>query len=298
MDVHAQDKDRNTALHLAAFRGKLEITRMLLDHGANTNAKNENGDTPLHRVSLSRYYPEEVGVSITRLLLGRGVDVHAIDKYENTALHCAAFRARPGITTVLLDHGANTNAKNKDGETPLHRVSQDKDSSKHDGVSVTRLLLERGVDVHAMDKSGNTALHCAAFRAWSWVATVLLDYGADTNAKNWRGETLLHLVSRGEYVIREHGVDITQLLLKRGMDVNAKEKDEWTPLHWATFKGNLEVAQVLVSLCFFKPVFIFCNQGVSQPWCRHERKEQGGRNAITRTVTRHKRLCRHCTTTA
>jgi ankyrin repeat protein len=137
--------------------------QVFLDHGANANAENDEGKTPLHLVSQGDYDSQENGVVIARLLLQRGVDVHVQDKDHDTPLHLAAFSGRLEIAGVLLDHGANVNAENKQGRTPLHQVAQGTYDSQERDVSVARLLLERGVDVHSKDKDHDTALHAAAF---------------------------------------------------------------------------------------------------------------------------------------
>jgi ankyrin repeat protein len=69
-NVHAQDKDSNTASQLAAVCGRLEIEKMLLDHGVNTAVENEPGETPLHLVSRNQCVSHEDGV-------GPGIDMNA-----------------------------------------------------------------------------------------------------------------------------------------------------------------------------------------------------------------------------
>ncbi len=246
VDVHAQDKDHDTALHSAAFWGRLEIARVLLERDANTNAVNDRGETPLHLVSRSKYDPRKDGVRIVRLLLGHSVDVHAQDKFHNIALHWAAFWGRLEIARVLLDHGANANAENDQGATPLHLVSRGKYRFQENGVGIAQLLLEHGVDVHAQDKDHDTALHSAAFWGRLEIARVLLNHGAIPDVENDQRETPLHLVSRGKYDFQENGVSIARLLLERGADMKAQDKDYVTPLHSARHRGRLDIAMVLL----------------------------------------------------
>ena len=111
-DVHAQDKDDNTALHLAAFSGRLEVVKVLLDHGTSATAENEHGEIPLHLVSRGIYDSQEYGVSVVRQFLERGVDVNALDKNRNTPLHSASCLGKLGIARVLLDHGAKAGSEN------------------------------------------------------------------------------------------------------------------------------------------------------------------------------------------
>jgi ankyrin repeat protein len=219
---------------------------VLLDSGANANAENNEGKTPLHLVSQGDYDSQERGVGIARLFLQRSVDVHARDKVHDTPLHSAAFSGMPEIARVLLDHGANVNAENKSGRTPLHQVAQGEYDSQERGVGVARLFLERGVDVQAQDKDHDTALHAAAFTGRLEIVKLFINNGANTTAENDHGEIPLHLVSRGQYVSQENGVGIVQLLLEHDVDINATDMHQNTSLHSASSLGRLEIARVLL----------------------------------------------------
>ena len=219
---------------------------MLLDHGANLNAEDDEGKIPLHIVSQNDYDSQKHGVAIAQLLLQRSVDVHAQDKDSDTPLHSTAFSGMLDIARVLLDHGANVNAENKQGRTPLHQVAQGEYDSQERGVGVARLLVERGGDVHAQDKDHDTALHLAAVSGRLEIAKLLVDHGANAVAENENGELPLHLVSRGQYAPQENGVGIVQLLLERSVDVNAPDRHQNTPLHSASSLGRLEIARALL----------------------------------------------------
>ena len=219
---------------------------MLLDHGANAEAENDEGKTPLHLVSQGHFDSKEHGVNIARLFLECGVNVHAQDKDHNTPLHSAAFSGTLDISRAFLDHGANVNAKNKQGRTPLHQVARGEYDSERHGVDIARLLLERGADFHAQDKDHNTALHSAAFNGRLEIAKVLLDHGTSATAENEHGEIPLHLVSRGIFDSQEYGVGVVRQFLERDVDVNALDKDRNTSLHSASCLGRLEIARVLL----------------------------------------------------
>ena len=245
-DGDARMENEWTLLHLAAFNGRIRDVRLLLDHGTNVNAKNDQGETPLCLVS-SKYYPKEHDVDIARLFLEAGADVNALDKVYNTPLHHASFMGRVEIASVLLENGANLNVENDNSEMPLHLAPRGGYHSHEDGVSVARMLLKRGVDVNAPSKDHNTPLHSASYFGSLTIAGVLLDCGANVNAENEQGETPLHLVSRGGTGTREDCVGVAQMLLERGADVNASDKGQNTPLHSASYAGRVEIVKALLT---------------------------------------------------
>ena len=245
-DTNIRTTKEWTMLHAAAFWGRLEIAKLLLEHGANPNVENDEGSTPLHQVPAGIYDSRGRGVDIARLLLEHGADVDARKKNGRTPLHSAAFRGRLDIVQILLGHSANPNMENNQGSTPLHQVSQSKYSSQEHSVSIARLLLEHDVDVNARKKNGFTPLHSAALNGRLEIAQVLLDHGANSNAVDEIRETALHLVSRGEYNSQDLGVRISRLLLKHGADVHAKNKYHHTALSLAAFNGRLEITRLLL----------------------------------------------------
>jgi ankyrin repeat protein len=110
-DVNAQgEKYGRTALHLAAMNGHLEIVKLLLEHGADVNAKTKEGYgyTALHSAASNGH------LEIVKLLLEHGADVNAKTKYGGyTALHSATMNGHLEIVKLLLEHGADVNAKTK-----------------------------------------------------------------------------------------------------------------------------------------------------------------------------------------
>ena len=246
VDVNARRKDGWTSLHCVALKGRLEVVRVLLDHGANAKLETKEGETALHIVSRGKYNSEGYRVGITRLLLERGGDVNARSKNASTPLHLAVLNGRLEVVRFLLDHGANTKLEAKEGATALHIVSPGKyDCEKH-RVGIARLLLERGGNVNAQSKNGCAPLHLAVFHGRLEVARFLLDHSANTKLEIEGGETALGIVSRSKYDSEEHRVGMVRLLLEHGGDVNARNKNTFTPLHVAVFNGKLEVARVLL----------------------------------------------------
>jgi ankyrin repeat protein len=105
-----------TPLHLAVTSGHErtdELVTLLLDRGADPNAHDVTGMTPLH-VAAGWTTRSRAG-----LLIEGGADVNALDALGNTPLHEAALEGRVAMTHFLLKSGASPGMKNGSGETPL-----------------------------------------------------------------------------------------------------------------------------------------------------------------------------------
>jgi ankyrin repeat protein len=91
------------------------------------------------------------------LLLNHGADVNARDNWGQTALFGAATWHKPQIVRLLLDYGADANARCNDGSTPLMHAAWPWPYDT-EAVETLSLLLSHGADVNAVDQQGKTAL--------------------------------------------------------------------------------------------------------------------------------------------
>jgi hypothetical protein len=117
-------------LRWAAAEEYEALVRLLLNRGADVNAKDNDGRTALRRAA------DEGHEAMARLLLDRGADVDVKDNDGETVLRRAAVRGHEAVMQLLLDRGAAVNAKNNDGETTLQEAAgegQDDDDNKAGG---------------------------------------------------------------------------------------------------------------------------------------------------------------------
>jgi len=145
-----RDRSGLTPLHHAAINGAHEPMLTLLDMGASVNARDLKGLTPLYKTIMegnSRYSCE--------LLLKEHSEVDVVDFCEWTELHQACKRGMREIVEWLVLYGANPNAQNAAGNTPLHICAS------FNKLDCARMLLYRGIDKNIKNKAGQTASEVA-----------------------------------------------------------------------------------------------------------------------------------------
>jgi ankyrin repeat protein len=247
-DVNARNTSDATALLWCARDP--EKARFLIEHGADVNVQSKQGRTPLMVASMERG-----GSSILALMLEKGADVNAKNPRIGSALSEAAKAGEVNSMRLLLAKGADPNATDFVGRTPLMAAAGAK------SPEAVRLLLQNSVDVNAVTKVPQgvamrtiniiknglpnrtklTALHNAA--AYGPVESVryLLKAGANVNARDGRSLTPLSFALTTEYPSAE----IVAALIEAGADVNVADNYGGTPLDWAEKFGFPEVIAML-----------------------------------------------------
>ena len=217
-----------TPLHDAAFYGLHDIVKFLIvERSQNVNAPGFLEDeTPLS-VACRQGYPE-----VARVLLEHGADTETRDKQKFSPLERSSEYGDVEVLRVLLENHADVNFLADDNLTALHFASM----SGH--VAVARVLLENGVDANARDTEKNkTPLHWARNEG---VTRALLEYGADPTARDSSNRTPLH------EALEENHAEIARVLLENGVDANARDAKNRTPLHVAAKYARLDGVRLLL----------------------------------------------------
>ena len=198
------------------------------------------GGTPLHIAVISN--EEEV----VEILLESGADIEAkaADSYEGTALHWAAGAGNLAMVQLLVEVGANCNAEDTEGATPLDTaLLWERDVMREEKDQVRDFFLRNGCNSTDIGD-----IWMAASVGLVHIVEQLLDDGWDINGTfvaegvPGSGGSPLHIA------VLSNQEEVAELLLQRGADINIKADDAYggTPLHWVAFFGNYDMVELLV----------------------------------------------------
>lgn len=266
------EKSRATALLIAASGGFVELIVELLKTKITTVMKDTNGNTALH-LATQEQHPDIVKHLLDSNFGPTSIfDINAQNKSGWTALHLAASSGRLITVDILLRNGANIETINSNRQTALHIAAY----YNHDWV-VRALLNHLPSDSNMTcqaDSDGRTAFIIAIRQGNDRVANtliknsaptklfelqgqdnalvesvrqermdlveLLLDHGWDVDGSDEHGNTALHAAANSGLL------QIIELLLRRGANIGARDKEGWTPLHYAArSEGDVAVRALL-----------------------------------------------------
>ena len=250
-EVDAVDRYGNTPLHFAAANGHAGIAECLLAAGARVNAKDTiYSSTPLHKVARGGHID-------VLTALAAGADLNAVNERGRTPLHVAAAYGHTEMTSALISVGVDVNRRDFYGESPLHL------SAFYQHLDCMEALIEGGADVAARDLEGDAPLHVAARMNRNRAAALLLDSGDDPDATNHEGLTPLDMAIVNAHAINarmphityvfasecEHNTEMAELLLERGTSIDPRRipvgdrHQLWphlTPARYLRDTGNID----------------------------------------------------------
>ncbi|KAF5599967.1 ankyrin repeat domain-containing protein [Fusarium pseudoanthophilum] len=274
-DMEDRSFGNSTPLFWACFVESQDIVELLVDNGADINARCRQGQVPLH-ISV-----EDGGDGIAKHLISKGADVSVVDDERQTPLNLASMSGNTEVVRQLIDSGADISHETADGFTPLSMASS------RGFLELAKLLIKSGADVNQVAANSHPPLFLAVWCNHSELAELLIDEGAALDGIEFQGrvfsllavaagnghrkmakalirkgfnptetQSLLLAASYGAYggfsidfdakeaaespdFPRSGYQQVLKLLLQSGADVNASDAGGYTPLYIASFCGHL-----------------------------------------------------------
>jgi ankyrin repeat protein len=246
-DINAKDENDWTPLHFAASNSKAECLEVLLANGADVNARNNKQDTPLHIIGDSPQGSNAEKERCAAMLITAGADVNAKNAKDWTPLHWAAWFVKVDYLELLLANEADANARTINQITPLQIIAVSSKGSKAEKERCFEMLINAGADVDAKGVDGRTPLHYAASYGNIHCLEVLLANGADVNARNNEQCKPLHIIVNSPKGSKAEKKRCVEMLINAGAEVDAKEQNGCTTLHVAALTGKVECLEILLA---------------------------------------------------
>ena len=220
---------KGTVLITACQQRNMDVIKLLLNAGADPNLADSVGRAPIHHAIIG-------GKDVLQVIIEHGADVNATNRNDETALTVACRVGNINAINVLLNTGADPNNADSAGRTPIHHAITGGCSKE-----VIQVLIDHGADVNARDIKNATALWNACSKGNDDVINVLLNAGADANPVEVGGHTCLHAAVMGRC-----SKDILQAVVDHGADVNATNKGNASALSIACCYGDADAIKILL----------------------------------------------------
>ena len=221
-DVNARDQNGVTPLMSAASGGQTEIASFLISKGADVNSKNKSGFTPLICAAMSG------NQQVVQLLIDKGADVNAKDKEGYTAAYYASMYQYNDLAEMLMATGkSSSGSKGTPAQTQKELDEAVLFAMANKDYNRVMNLIERGASVKVRyPDNEDSLLHAAVDQGSSTMVEYLLGKGLDVNTRQKDGETPLY------YALVHKQVALVNLLLNKGAMVDIKNEVDRSPLYF------------------------------------------------------------------
>jgi tankyrase len=189
-------------LHEASAKGKYEIVKLLLKHGADPKLKNRDNASPLDlakdqeiadllkgNAALLEAAKKGDLARVQKLLTPENINCRDTEGRHSTPLHLAAGYNNFEVVEYLLEQGANVNETDKGGLIALHN------SASYGHLEIAAILIKFNTEVNAVDKWGYSPLHESSQKGRTQLCALLLAHGASPFLKNHENQTAYDLAT-------------------------------------------------------------------------------------------------------
>ena len=236
-------KDRN-GMSILHYANSRAWVKSILEKGADINIRinNDKKHTPLH---LS--YNKPIGVAES--LIKRGADINAVDTDGKTPLNLL-FESLVSLEEPSKEQIALVNLFIQNGAkiNPSIKTNGEKTLlHQTKSAKLAKLIIAQGVDVNSKDENGNTLLHFAVLKENYELLNLLIQNNADLNMKNKEGEAPLNLAIGLRYRGGIYSPEIAKLLINNGADINVKNPiGNLSLLHFAVKENDKKFINFLL----------------------------------------------------
>ena len=234
-NLNTSRNDKRTPLMEASSKNDEKQVTWLIEHGADVNLQDEDGDTALHFACRSH-----ASLEILSCLIENGASINACTNCKVTPLMMAVENCHKDVVSFLIEHEANVDLQDEDGDTALHFAC----NSDHASLEILSCLIENGASINACTDCKITPLMMAVQNCHKYVVSYLIEHGANVDLQDEDGDTALHYVA-----YQESRVDKTETFLTlstAGASCLCKNSKGLTPLLVASGQGLTEVVESLI----------------------------------------------------
>lgn len=229
MDANAVSAWAESALHAAASGNQIETIRYLISSGAEIEARDFLGRTPL-LIAVEKSFPGSAAV-----LWANGAELNCRDSFQQTPLLVVVRNQHLFLTKKLLEEGAHPNVYDVRTNSPLHLAA----AMNH--PTIVKTLLAYGADPSPVDSRGRTPLHLTAlqtnaFAQWVEAGAAFFFGNAPGNGETEKVEWM-----------EAASFKIAKLLLDDGAAIEARDAENRTPLAVAASQGRIDLVRLLLA---------------------------------------------------
>ena len=232
--VDIRNEGNETPLHLACYKGHLNVVKTLVEHGADLSVRNWQ-KTPLVQIATIGGHKNVIKALTNQF----GCNLNDTGFQGVNVLHVACKFGHVELAKILItEFGLDPMCVDDDEHTPLHYAALD------GHLSIVRMLvLQHNTNLNARDNENDSPLHLAARHGHTNVVRAFInDFNCNRCDKGFEGRTILHIAC-------EYGhIELAEaLIIDFGLDPMCMDDDKNTPLHCAAWGGHLSIVKLLAS---------------------------------------------------